>query len=171
MSQKPWSCGFRSHHPERVIARGRRHMRRWRRRMGIEPTSDSDCRSTVLKLANRTSLTSAETAFPQVRGLVRCPLLSATDPSVPLVMAREWHASGSLCVCHDSSLLFGSSIGRRYRTLREEAIALQHCADLIVESPQSQHRGRATDVAHPDRYERVVHVCQCSDCVDATVVY
>jgi hypothetical protein len=60
--------------------------------MGIEPTSDSDCRSTVLKLANRTSLTCAKTAFPQVRGLMPCPLLSPVDPSMPLVMAREWHA-------------------------------------------------------------------------------
>jgi hypothetical protein len=60
--------------------------------MGIEPTSDSDCRSTVLKLDKRTSLTSAETAFPQVSGVERYPLLSPVDPSVPLVMAREWHA-------------------------------------------------------------------------------
>src|SRR4051794_20800421 len=60
--------------------------------MGIEPTSDSDCRSTVLKLDNRTSLAWAETALPQVRGLVRCPPLSPADPSVPLLMAREWHA-------------------------------------------------------------------------------
>src|SRR5438874_8411971 len=66
--------------------------RRWRRRMGIEPTSDSDCRSTVLKLDKRTSLTSAETAFPQVGGLLCCPLFSSVDLSVPLLMAREWHA-------------------------------------------------------------------------------
>ena len=56
---------------------------RWRRRMGIEPTSDSDCRSTVLKLANRTSLACTETTFAQVNGLVRCPLLSPGDRSVP----------------------------------------------------------------------------------------
>jgi hypothetical protein len=66
--------------------------RRWRRRMGIEPTSDSDCRSTVLKLDKRTSPTWAGTAFPQVRGLARCPLLTSADRCVPLVMAREWHA-------------------------------------------------------------------------------
>src|SRR3954454_25323183 len=61
--------------------------------MGIEPTSDSDCRSTVLKLDKRTSLAWAETAFLQVRGAMGCPLLSAVDPSVPLLMAREWHAA------------------------------------------------------------------------------
>jgi hypothetical protein len=60
--------------------------------MGIEPTSDSDCRSTVLKLDKRTSLAWIETAFPQVSDLMSCPLLSPADPSVPLVMAREWHA-------------------------------------------------------------------------------
>jgi hypothetical protein len=60
--------------------------------MGIEPTSDSDCRSTVLKLDKRTSPTCGGTAFPQVSGLVTCPLLSLADRSVPLLMAREWHA-------------------------------------------------------------------------------
>jgi hypothetical protein len=60
--------------------------------MGIEPTSDSDCRSTVLKLANRISLTWAETTFSQVRPLMGCPLLASAVLPLPLVMAREWHA-------------------------------------------------------------------------------
>ena len=60
--------------------------------MGIEPTSDRDCRSTVLKLDKRTSLARAETVFPQVRRLMHCPLLSPAAPCAPLRMAREWHA-------------------------------------------------------------------------------
>src|SRR4051794_13279475 len=54
--------------------------------------SDSDCRSTALKLDKRTARTCANTVYPQVRGRMRCPLLSPPDPSVPLAMAREWHA-------------------------------------------------------------------------------
>ena len=65
--------------------------------MGIEPTSDSDCRSTVLKLGNRTSLTWAGRAFSQVRGLIGSPPLSPADPFVPLLMAREWHAERAAC--------------------------------------------------------------------------
>ena len=80
--------------------------------MGIEPTSDSDCRSTVLKPANRTSLTCVKTAFPQVRGLMRCPLHSPTNPSLPLVMAREWHAEINFSSRPETARSTGAS-GRR----------------------------------------------------------
>jgi hypothetical protein len=95
--------------------------------MGIEPTSHSDCRSTVLKLANRTTLTWIERAFPQVSGPMTCPLLSPADPSVPRVMAREDqlptvdHGYGAAGICPKGR--FSTSVSlhpqRRHADTRE----------------------------------------------------
>src|SRR4051794_29900370 len=92
--------------------------------MGIEPTSDSDCRSTALKPANRTSPAWAVIAFPQASGLVRCPLVATVDASVPLVMAREWHDETQ-----------GGSTGNTAITSDDEEVGVQTELDPEIGPP------------------------------------